>query len=200
MKKRVAIVMTICMLMSSGVTTEASWLLDTLKKVNNTLESMNESLGAATGPQINSSSSQSEQIDPKSSRWVKISENKYFATYADKRSVKAEGEAQHRWVGGYFKREFTPLGSQWLGEQSGGAVKPNVITHSIYEASYGPSYGGSIRPNDVKYYDVHGNLIYKGALTDWWNDFRNSEYQRYTPDSEQERIKDILFHAFGWDY
>lgn len=196
MKKRVAIVMTICMLMSSSVATEASWLLDTLKKVNNTLESMNESLGAATGPQMNSSS-QSEQIDPKSSRWVKVYENPYFTTYADKRSLKAGGQAQGRVVYGYFKREFTPLGSQWLGEQSGGYVKPNVITHSIYEGRYTTT---EFRRSDSTphYYDVHGNLIYEGYLADWGSAFGKAG--AYIPDSEQERIKDILFHAFGWDY
>lgn len=171
---------------STMATADASWLSKQLDK----LDAWSKSQTA-----VSTTSDGTMSLPPQSERWIKISENKFYATYGDTKSLKASGQAQNREVVGYFKRVYTPIGSQRLGETSNGYVKPDVITHSIYEARYS-IYSFSIRSQPL-YYDVHNNLIYKGALSDlpalWIG-------QELTPDSEEEQIKDKLFHAFGWDY
>lgn len=192
MKKLTSILLTLFFVFSFANAADASWLSKMFDKLD------------ALGPNVESSASavNSAPEDPNSSRWAKISENPYFSTFADKRTLKASGTAQNRKVEGYFKLEFTPVGSAWIGNNSDGAVKPDVITHAIFYQVYGVNehYGNNKR----HYYDVHNNLIYE---SDQLHRLIDSEYshtgwsgERYTPDSEQEKIKDILFKAFGWDY
>ncbi len=88
------------------------------------------------------------------------------------------------------------MGSQWLG--GFGAVKPDTVTVEYYFRKYdvdsvrgGTLYRGYIPET---YYDVHGNLLWKG------NSIEDKYRGNYIPDSEDEHIKDRLFHMFGWDY
>lgn len=139
--------------------------------------------------------------EEKAARWIKLTENQYFTTYADKLTLEASGAAQHRTVRGYFKREFTPEGSAWLAEHSDGKVKPDVITHVIFYQIYNVNTHQGDYKKNPKYYDVHDNLIYDGNLYDvQYCKTGNSRGEEYEPESEQERIKDILFKSFGWDY
>lgn len=99
---------------------------------------------------------------------------------------------------------YTPLGSQWLGVTSGGAVRPDVITRSVTEKVV--FYVDAMKEWSSLYYDVHGNLIYDGRLSDsgYSNGGQYSDYswraERYVPYSEAEAMKDKVFHLFGWDY
>ena len=197
MKKLTSILLALFFVFSFANAADASWLSKMLDKLD------------ALGPNVESSASavNSAPEDPNSSRWAKISENPYFSTFADKRTLKASGTAQNRKVEGYFKLEFTPVGSAWIGNNSRGRVKPDVITHVIFYQIYGVNEhsGGFAVRIPRQYYDVHGNLIYKDAYNS--GDLSDASYgntdtygEKYTPDSEQERIKDILFKAFGWDY
>lgn len=179
MKKSAALLMAMALAVTMYGTSDASWLSKTLDKIGN--------VGTISQSDVN------KEPDSKSDRWVKVEENQYYTTYIDRRSAKATGTAQNRRVTGYFKREFTPIGSQWLGENSGGRVKPDTITYVIYDAQY---WVNNCSFGSCHYYDVNGNLIYEGVLEDMY-------YQRfgtYVPDSMQEQLKDRLFHAFGWDY
>lgn len=133
-----------------GVTasSQANWLSKQLDK-----------LTKISSPTIQESS---DAAPTNSSRWIKVYEGKYFTTYIDRRSMKAEGQAQSREVSGWFKRVYTPTASYYLGVNSGGQVKPDTITHSIYKGCY--------RVNEYNaatftYYDVHNNLIYEGTLS-----------------------------------
>lgn len=183
MKKLLPILLTTTFLVTLSVPTNASWLSKTWDKLTSPI----------------SQSSVDSVPNQKSERWIKVEENSFYTTYIDKRTFKAEGKAQSRYVTGFFKREFTPIGSQWLGNQSHGRIKPDTIKYSIYEATYGVNschlaYTGNGTP---LYYDVNGNLLYQGR------DLIDISYQsfgNYIPDSMQEKLKDRLFHAVGWDY
>lgn len=185
MKKVVALLLASALFTTVTVPTHASWLSKTLDRLTSPVNQ--ESVDSAPSQQ--------------SERWIKVEENSLYTTYVDRRTFKAEGTAQYRKVSGYFKREFTPVGSQWLGNNSNGRVKPDTITYSIYHASYGvnscqlDSASYSIYGH-TNYYDVNGNLIYTGYLPDL--DYQ--KFGRYIPDSMQEKLKDRLFHAVGWDY
>ena len=135
--------------------------------MSKTLKKLDNALGVPdSNTQVTQQSDGKLRLPQAGDRWVLISENKYYKTYLDRTKVYAEGEAQYRAVSGVFKREFTPLGSQWLGGT--GDVKPDIVT-------------------------VHGNLVYRGVI-------ERKYYGNYVPDSEEEHIKDKLFHMFGWDY
>ena len=114
----------------------------------------------------------------------------------------ATGTAQNRVVEGWFKRVYTPEGSAWLGNNSEGRVKPDVITHSIYYAKYG-TYGSQadFTKGGWLYYDANDHLIYNAngwiVLGDTHDEVG---FGGYTPESKNEQIKDILFNAVGWNY
>lgn len=187
MRKSAALLIAMALSVMMYGTSDASWLSKTLDKISNA--------GTISSSDVNM------EPDAKSDRWIKVEENDLYTTYIDRRTAKASGTAQNREVTAFFKREFTPIGSQWLGDNSNGYVKPDTITYSIYHATYGVN---SCRLDFVyrnqminpQYYDVNGNLIYKGNLPD----IRYQPFGSYIPDSMQERLKDRLFHAFGWDY
>jgi hypothetical protein len=199
MKRGVATALVAIMLFGIGASAnsvQASWLSDAWKRLQKS--------------STTTSSDGSTTIDTKglkdttnqSSRWSQVSENQYYRTYIENSTASASGTAQNRYVTVNVKLEFTPLGSQWLGNSSGGRVNPDVITHCFYSARYGVNYcqrgtfGGS-HEISIKFYDANGHLIYDGVL------YNLSSYQQwgsYTPESEQEQIKNKLFHAAGWDY
>lgn len=191
MRKRTAIALVLASVFAVNAgtaTVEASWLSKTLDKIDNFLGVPN------SNTQVTQQSDGNLRLPQAGERWILISENKYYKTYVDRSKVYARGEAQDRWVTGVFKREFTPLGSQWLG--GFGDVKPDVVTVEYYSISYGvngvyDNYGMYAIP--TSYYDVHGNLIYKGSI-------ERKHYGNYVPDTEEEHIKDKLFYMFGWDY
>lgn len=192
MRKRtaVALVLASVFAINAGTATvEASWLSKTLKKLDN-------ALGIPDGDtQVTKQSDGKLQLPQAGERWILLLENKYYRTYVDRTKVYADGEAQYRVVRGVFKKEFTPLGSQLLGNF--GQVKPDTVTTEYYSNEYyvnrveSYSYGKYAIPSS--YYDVHGNLLYKGYI-------EPKNYGNYVPDSEEEYIKDKLFHMFGWDY
>ena len=191
MRKRTAIALVLASVFAVNAgtaTVEASWLSKTLDKIDNFLGVPN------SNTEVTKQSDGKLHLPQAGDRWILISENKYYKTYLDRTKVYAEGEAQYRAVKGVFKREFTPLGSQWLGGT--GEVRPDVVTVEFYSISYGVNsvydhYGMYAIP--TSYYDVHGNLVYKGII-------ERKYYGNYVPDSEEEHIKDKLFHMFGWDY
>lgn len=162
---------------------DASWLSKRLEKLDKISQSTitTDSNGTMTYP-------------AQTNRWVKIAENKYYTTYADSRNLKAYGTAQNREVDGYFKRVYTPIGSQALGNGSDGRVKPDVITYCIYKREFYVHSFSNVK--SAYYYDVHNNLIYEGALEDFPHPYGGN----YIPDSETEQLKDTLFRMFGWDY
>ena len=181
MKKQIiALMIAVAAAASVSTTADASWL----SKVLNSLPS-------SSGSSTSTSSSSTNRAH----RWSKVYETENYTIYIDTSSMKATGEAQNREVSGWFKREYTPEGSSWLGNNSWGKVKPDVITYSMYTAYYRP--GWSQCSATWRYYDVNGHLIYKGELGDV-----NDEvgFGDYVPDSQNEQIKDILFNAVGWNY
>ena len=181
MKKQIiAIMIAVAAAASVSTTADASWL----SKVLNSLPS-------SSGSSTSTSSSSTNRAH----RWSKVYETENYTIYIDTSSMKATGEAQNREVSGWFKREYTPEGSSWLGNNSWGKVKPDVITHSVYYAYYGTN--SSISDLAWRYYDVNGHLIYKGPLGDVDDEVG---FGRYVPDSQNEQIKDILFNAVGWNY
>ena len=193
MRKRtaVALVLASVFAVNAGTATvEASWLSKTLKKLDNALGVPD------SNTQVTKQSDGYLHLPQVGERWILISENKYYKTYLDRTKVYARGEAQDRVVRGVFKREFTPLGSQWLG--GFGEIKPDVVTVEYYSNEYYVNsvsfhnYGTYSIP--TSYYDVHGNLIYRNGSIE------RKYYGNYIPDSEEEHIKDRLFHMFGWDY
>ena len=193
MRKRTAIALVLASVFAVNAgtaTVEASWLSKTLKKLDNALGVPD------SNTQVTQKSDGNLQLPQAGERWILISENKYYKTYLDRTKVYARGEAQDRVVRGVFKREFTPLGSQWLG--GFGDVKPDVVTVEYYSNEYYVNsvsfhnYGTYSIP--TSYYDVHGNLIYRNGSIE------RKYYGNYIPDSEEEHIKDKLFHMFGWDY
>lgn len=193
MRKRTAVALVLASLFAVNAgtaTVEASWLSKTLDKID-------KFLGVPdSNTQVTQQSNGTLQLPQAGERWILLSENKYYKTYADRTKIFAVGEAQRRAVKGVFKREFTPLGSQWLG--GFGEVKPDVVTVEYYSREY---YVNSVESSSwwnhhipESYYDVHGNLIYKGSSME------NKHSGNYIPESEEEHIKDKLFHMFGWDY
>lgn len=188
MKKTIALLMTMALAVTMYGTSDASWLSKTLDKISNA--------GTISSSDVN------QEPDAKADRWIKVEENQYYTTYIDRRSAKATGTAQNRKVSAYFKREFSPIGSQWLGEASNGKVRPDVITYVIYHATYAvnrcyeDSSYNSFAFKYPHYYDVNNNLIYEGRLPD----ITSYEWGNYIPDSSPEQLKNRLFHAFGWDY
>ncbi|WP_251440010.1 hypothetical protein [Veillonella intestinalis] len=164
---------------------DASWLSKTLDKLD-------RALGIPAGTTTTSDGTM--KASQRGERWIEVSSNKYYTTYVDRRSLEASGQAQNRKVKAHVMHVFTPLGSQWIGNSSRGNVKPDVITTSItkYTVVYSTKiYEGS----SAEYYDIHGNLIYDGYLSDF-----DSGWNKYVPMSEHEQIKDTLFAMFGWNY
>ena len=193
MRKRLTIALVLASIFAINVgsaTVEASWLSKTLDKID-------KALGIPDSKtEVTQQSDGKLRLPQAGDRWILLSENKYYRTYADRTKIFAVGEAQNRAVKGVFKREFTPLGSQAIAKF--GNVKPDVVTVEYYSREY---YVNSVETSSwwnhyipESYYDVHGNLIYKG------NSMENKHSGNYIPESEEEHIKDKLFHMFGWDY
>ncbi len=200
MRKRtaVALVLASVFAINAGTATvEASWLSKTLKKLDN-------ALGIPDGDtQVTKQSDGKLQLPQAGERWILLSENKYYKTYVDRTKVRADGEAQNRVVYGVFKREFTPIGSQWLGSE--GDVSPDVVTVEYLPLAYGVNktldYSRREFSIDPSYYDIHGNLIWKGYAGHFTiSNIEGVYLGNYVPNSEEEQIKDKLFHMFGWDY
>lgn len=190
MSKRLAIgLLTFIVGVTIGANTaEASWLSKQWKKLEN---------------MPSSSSSSTNQGIPSKERMLLVSENQYFKTYVDTRTAIKAGVAQNRRIEVDLIKIYTPLGSQWLGVNSRGDFKPDVVTSSIVKAHFGTtsfSYSG-----DSLYYDVHNNLIYKGwtaveGKSDLGYINGQAGWGKYIPYSEAEQIKDKLFSMVGWDY
>lgn len=195
MRKRTAIALALASVFAINAgtaTVEASWLSKTLKKLDNALGIPD------SDTQVTKQSDGYLHLPQVGERWIPVAENQYYKTYLDRRTAIAGGEAQNRFVAGNFKREFTPIGSHWLGEVNND-IKPDVITVGYSYMIYSVDEYSVRNDPTPAYYDVHGNLIYKSRA------IRMLELDRtfsvtYTPESEQERIKDRVFHLFGWDY
>lgn len=169
------------------------FLLNALEKVNNSLQTLNNSL---TTSNTDTSNAEPTAVSAtKADRWILIDRQPDFDLYADRNSLKASGTAQHREVSGWFKKEYTPIGSQKLGSYTN-AVKPDTVKYSIFGMVF---YPGKIRiyGDSAKYYDVHGNLLYHGQLE---LPFNSILPYTITPESYEEKIKDKVFRMFGWDY
>lgn len=178
---------------------DASWLSKTLDK----LDAWTSTASSTTSTTTNSDGTRT--LGYHKERLIEIGSNQYYTTYLDTKHARAGGTAQNRYVTAQIIRMYTPLGSQWLGVTSGGAVQPDVITRSVTEQVI--FYVNSITEWSSLYYDVHGNLIYDGRLRDsgYSNGGQYSSYyfgtaERYVPYSEAEAMKDKVFHLFGWDY
>lgn len=189
MKKQIAAMLIAITAATTVCTTaDASWLGNILKNL--------PSSGSSTTASSSSSSSPT-----RAARWSKVYSTDNYTIYIDTSSMKASGQAQQRMIEAWFKREYTPVGSQWLGENSNGRVKPDVITHSVYWARY--SVSDSWCPvTNWYYYDANNHLIYRPAYNyDVLSDYNDDVgFGRYIPDSPNEQIKDILFNAVGWNY
>lgn len=188
MKKQIiAMMIAVVAAASLSTTADASWL----SKVLNSLPSSS-----------GSSTSTSSSTVKRGHHWSKVYETENYTIYIDTNSMKATGTAQNRVVEGWFKRVYTPEGSAWLGNNSEGRVKPDVITHSIYYAKYG-TYGSQadFTKGGWLYYDANDHLIYN--VNGWivlGDTHDEVGFGGYTPESKNEQIKDILFNAVGWNY
>lgn len=177
---------------------DASWLSKTLDK----LDAWTSTASSTTSTTTNSDGTRT--LGYHKERLIEIGSNQYYTTYLDTKHAWAGGTAQNRYVTAQIIRMYTPLGSQWLGVTSGGAVRPDVITRSVTEKV--TFWVDVMREGESLYYDVHGNLIYDGRLRDsgYSNGGKYSTYswrdERYVPYSEAEAMKDTVFHLFGWDY
>ena len=182
---------------AGSATVEASWLSKTLDKIDKALGVPN------SNTQVTQQSDGKLQLPQAGERWILVSENKHYKTYVDRTKVRAVGEAQNRIVYGVFKREFTPIGSHWLGSE--GDVNPDVVTVEYLPLAYGVNktldYSRREFSIDPSYYDVHGNLVWKGHAGHFTiTNIEGLYIGHYVPNSEDEHIKDKLFHMFGWDY
>lgn len=183
MKKKMMIaILTLALTAGAGfsMNAEASWLSKVLAPIG------------TSGTQ-----SPAARESSRSNRWELIYQGENYRIYADRRTLKASGSAQHRCVEGYFKRVYTAEESYNLGANSRGDVKPDTVTHCIYKAWYEVSHSGISIGGNPKYYDAESHLIYEGFLSDFEGD---GGLGRYTPESENEQIRDSLFRAFGMDY
>ncbi len=181
MKKKLTAVLLACgLVVAAGSASEASWL-------SKILESASSSTTSGSSTRANGPTNRAE-------RWSKVYTTDFYTIYIDTSSMEKGGEAQHRYIEAWFKRVYTPEGSAWLGNNSRGAVKPDVITHSVYKATYRTTNSQWWNWN---YYDVKNHLIYDGALADAYDE---NGFGNYIPDSPNEQIKDILFRSVGWDY
>lgn len=178
------------------------FLTNALEKISNVLDTIAPNSSSSSSYSNSPSFSPKDDLgktDKKDKRWILIHKGKYYDTYADRRSLKATGEAQDRAVEGYFKRVYNPYGSQKLGRDNPNRVKPDVITYSIAYLKYGTKNLSNMglsrdyRNQEGLYYDVHNNLIYRGQL-----DY--PYFETILPNSEDEEIRDTLFRGFGWDY
>ncbi len=189
MKKQLTAIALACgLVLAAEGAAEASWLSKILESASSSTTSGSST--RAGGP------------TNRADRWSKVYTTDFYTIYIDTSSIEKGGEAQGRYVKAWFKRVYTPEGSAWLGNNSRGAVKPDVITHSIYYATYGTTESDvcdvSMYVNGPwRYYDVKNHLIYAGPLADRYDE---NGFGRYVPDSPNEQIKDILFRSVGWDY
>lgn len=185
MKKQIiAMMIAVAAAASVFTTADASWL-------SKVLNSQPSSSGSST--------STSSSTVKRGHHWSKVYETENYTIYIDTNSMKATGEAQNREVSGWFKREYTPEGSAWLGNNSSGKVKPDVITYSVYQATYDTYKSYFSMP--WYYYDVNGHLIFKANWASSLGDMYDEVgFGDYVPESKNEQIKDILFNAVGWNY
>ncbi len=182
MKKKLTAVLLACgLVVAAGGASEASWLSKILE--------------SASSSTTSGSSTRADGPTNRAERWSKVYTTDFYTIYIDTSSIEKGGEAQNRYVRSWFKRVYTPEGSAWLGNNSRGAVKPDVITHSVYYAYYGTTDSGC--STTWTYYDTKNHLIYKGRLADAYDE---NGFGHYIPDSPNEQIKDILFRSVGWDY
>ena len=132
MRKRTTIAFVLASIFAfnaGSATVEASWLSKTLDKIDKALGVPNSKT------EVTQQSDGYLHLPQVGERWILISENKYYKTYLDRRTALAVGEAQERKVAGIFKKEFTPLGSQWLGIVNKD-IKPDVITVGYVKMFY----------------------------------------------------------------
>lgn len=132
-------------------------------------------------------------------RWLKIYENEYYTTYVEKNSIKTRGVAQDRELTAYLKRKYTPLGSQWVGENSNGRVAPDVITECIYFVFYRATHStlDDYTMRMPKYYDYAHHVVFNGPLGDMSGD---NGFGKYDKKEENREIKTTLFSLVGWNY
>lgn len=132
-------------------------------------------------------------------RWTKIYENEYYSTYIEKNTMETRGNAQNREMKAYFKRKYTPLGSQWLGENSNGRINPDTVTECIYYVFYWPTHShlDDYTQKQPKYYDVNHRLIFNGPLEDMYGD---TGFGQYNNKEENREIKTTLYSLVGWNY
>lgn len=132
-------------------------------------------------------------------RWTKIYENEYYSTYIEKNTMETRGNAQNREMKAYFKRKYTPLGSQWLGENSNGRINPDTVTECIYYVFYWPTHShlDDYTQKQPKYYDVNHRLIFNGPLEDMYGD---TGFGQYNNKEENREIKATLYSLVGWNY
>ena len=200
MRKRTTIAFVLASIFAinaGSATVEASWLSKTLDKIDKALGVPNSKT------EVTQQSDGYLHLPQVGERWILVSENKHYKTYVDRTKVRAVGEAQNRIVYGVFKREFTPIGSHWLGSE--GDVSPDVVTVEYLPLAYGVNktlnYSRREFSIDPSYYDVHGNLVWKGHAGHFTiSNIEGVYIGNYVPNSEDEHIKDKLFHMFGWDY
>ncbi|WP_295787738.1 hypothetical protein [uncultured Veillonella sp.] len=162
---------------------DASWLSKTLDKLG-TSSTSSRSYDAGSS------------VSKKGERWIEVYSNQNYTTYVDRRSITSSGVAQDRIVKAHIMRKYTPVGSQWLGINSR-EVKPDTITYSV--STEAASFKSNVLMYQYfHYYDVHGNLIYRGSLKDIQG--KTNAFFPIEPMSEEEQIKDALFSMVGWDY
>lgn len=198
---------------------DASWLSKTLDKLDAWTSSVSDAVNSSshTRPTTQTvSPSKKENGDSKEYKLKKQEEsmillgsNQYYTTYLDTKGISAKGVTPNRCVVAQVVRMFTPLGSQWLGNTSGGVVKPDVVTVSVtpefcfWERS-------TFQGTDTFYYDVYANLVHKGMLHDVgysnggmydpaWDTADYPIIKRYAPNSELEHMKDKVFALVDWE-
>lgn len=182
MKKEIAIAVAACgMLFASmgAMCAEASFLGDVLGSV---------------GHSFGSTSHRTPPPKPvRAERWAEVYSTEKYTIYIDTSTMKINRHqnGQTGQVYGWFKRVYTPEGSQWLGETSKGKVAPGVIAYSRYQAKYREK--ASYR-YETHYYDAAGHEVCGGGLADVYGD--EASFGNYEPETMNEQIRDVLFTYF----
>lgn len=179
MKKQIAAILLACALAGTvAAPVEASWL---------------GKIGKILGGSGTSSSSSGQVVRHD---WQPLYKTDYYTVFLDMNTYEKYGKAQDRYVNVWLRRDYTAEGSQWLGDNSNGRVKPDTITTCVYPVRYGVTYSSQdiLQP---RYYDVNHHLIYKGCLEDMKGDDQVGEY---VPGDMNEQIRDMIFAKVGWNY